>query len=1025
MSVRGGMPVDAPVHGPENPAALLIEVSGEALYLVSLDGRICYWSAAAESLFGFSAEQATAENAVNLLTDPEHREAARATLAEGAETGYAFAELTRRTRTEQTLTTRVSVRRMAESQDGGPWLAIAEQDLTAMRRTEEQLFAELRASEDAQALFQSVLDSARDIAIVAVQADGRISLWSAGAERLFACRRADICGPEGRSLLARLTGPDTLPLAEAFERAMDQGSYVGDFDARTRGQRPFPASITARPRYNRFGEPEGVIAVIQDLTERVETLRELDDALDDARRAREAALAAARTKAEFLANMSHEIRTPMNAVLGMLQLLMRSELSNKQADYARKAEGAASDLLHIIDDILDFSKIEAGKLALNAEPFGIDQLLKDIGVILGANVGDKLVEVLFQVDPDLPKALVGDSHRLKQILINLCGNALKFTERGEVVLSVTRAVDDNAREFVRFSVRDTGIGMTPSQQQRLFKAFSQAEAGTTRRFGGTGLGLVICQRLVKLMGGEMGLESEPGVGSTFSFAVPLPEAGNEVELPSRRMRPPELLDLRVLIVDDNELAREIISELARSLGWRVDVAASGAEALELVGACLRRGHSYDIAFVDWAMPGMDGWETIRAMRGLAAPLGLPTSVIMVTAHTREAMEDQRSNESDLIGDFLVKPVTASDLFDAVSNTLGTAEGPSFITQASELRRLEGLKILVVEDNLNNQQIALELLEYEGAQVDLADGGVQAIEALRSDSKGYDVVLMDIQMPDMDGYTATRRIRSELGLKSLPIIAMTANVMPADREAAQAAGMDGHIGKPYHVETVIETVLQHCGREVGAAPPAAHGALPPSPPGFDFASALNRLGGNQMLYAKQAHAFAVRARTDLARTREFMAQGDLPSATRELHTLRGLAGTLGALSFASELRVLEDRVKTGETPDSLDQDFERLNVMAAEAGNALSALSATLEAGFQPAPTGKPTASDDTRCAQVLAELETLVEQSNMRAVECYAELLSAGTALDGVLLRSVGDALDSLDFPAALAPLRKLKESLQ
>ncbi len=1011
---------------PADPASALLVVAHEALYLTDLEGNICYWSPSAEQMFGFDAERALGSDACALLCTDDDQTVARSAVEEAAGTGYAFAELGRRTAAGGQLVTRVSLRRVDE-QDGA-WLAVSEQDLTDIQRAEQQLFQELQRSETARELFRNVLDSARDIGIVAVEADGSISLWSSGAERLFACRRADICGPDGARLLEGLTMPDAVPLPRAFQLASEQGSYEADFQACTKGKRPFSASISARPRFNRYGEPDGVIAVIQDLTLRMETLIERDEALKEARAAREAALSAAKTKSEFLANMSHEIRTPMNAVLGMLQLMMRTDLNRKQLDYAGKAESAARDLLHIIDDILDFSKIEAGRLSLEQQPFALGSLLKDVGVILGANIGDKSVEVLFKVDPALPEAIVGDVHRLKQVLINLSGNALKFTETGEVVLSVDAVRDSRDREAVRFSVRDTGIGMTPTQQERLFKAFSQADAGTTRRFGGTGLGLVICQRLVRLMGGDIALHSEAGVGSTFSFEIPL-EAAEPSSLPgSRRQGGRDLGDLRVLIVDDNEMAREIIAELAKSLGWRTTVAASGGEALQCVQQALESGESFDIAFVDWAMPGLDGWETIRMMKNLDGQRVLSTAVIMVTAHSREAMEHQRGNEKDLVADFLVKPVTASDLFEAVVNCLDGGESPVHEPTGGE-KRLQGLCVLVVEDNPNNQQIAIELLEYEGADVVLAANGEEGVEAVRADPDRYDVVLMDVQMPVMDGYTATRKIRAELKIKDLPIVAMTANVMQADRDASAEAGMNAHIGKPYDVETVVQTLRDLCGRVPIAA--AADGTatqdevLPGSPQGFDFASAFGRLGRNAGLYASQARSFAARVEIDLERIRELLNAGDIDAAKRDLHTLKGLSATLGAMALANQFKVIERQVHEDASDNAaMDQQWGVARALGKEAVTELLALASTLEETVAGATDKAMPSPAPDHLTDLIAELEELIEQSNMRALEVFSQLRSLAAEKHPRPVAALGAALESLDFPAAAQPLRELKMAL-
>ncbi|MDP3614249.1 MAG: PAS-domain containing protein, partial [Rubrivivax sp.] len=423
----------------------------------------------------------------------------------------------------------------------------------------------------------------------------------------------------------------------------------------------------------------------------------------------EAAQKASVAKSQFLANMSHEIRTPMNAILGMLALLRKTELSARQADYAVKTEGAARSLLGLLNDILDFSKVEAGKMTLDAHPFRIDQLLRDLSVIVSASVGAKPVEVLFDVDPALPRQLVGDAMRLQQVLLNLTGNAIKFTARGEVVLSIRVLKQDAVSVNMEIAVRDTGIGIAPENQARIFSGFTQAEASTTRRFGGTGLGLAISQRMVTMMGGELQLDSALGRGSRFHFAITLPvvsDATAAADTPRRVRAAP----LRALVVDDNPTAREVLQRMGDSLGWTINVADSGQAALDQLQAQAALGIVFDAIFVDWQMPGLDGWATSQRIRALCGAGKTPV-IVMVTAHGREMLAQRSEADQALLDGFLVKPVTPSMLFDAIADAgLGHGPaGPLRIAGAASAQRLAGLRLLVVEDNLNNQQVARELL----------------------------------------------------------------------------------------------------------------------------------------------------------------------------------------------------------------------------------------------------------------------------------------------------------------------------
>ena len=482
---------------------------------------------------------------------------------------------------------------------------------------------------------------------------------------------------------------------------------------------------------------QGFVALTLDVSvvKRAEIdLRHLNGALAVERdRAEQASVA----KGQFLANMSHEIRTPMNAILGMLRLLQKTPLTPRQLDYASKTERAAHSLLKLLNDILDFSKVEAGKMTLDPRPFALDTVLRDLSVILSSNLGQKPVEVLFDVDPELPGCFIGDDMRLQQVLVNLAGNALKFTSTGEVVVAVRRVALEPDGCRLQFSVRDTGIGIPLEQQQNIFSGFSQAEASTTRRFGGTGLGLSICQRLVGLMGSRIEVESVPGRGSTFRFELMLPvEAGAQSD--------DDTGPQRVLVVDDNQTARTVLSNMVESLGWSVDLASDGEQAIAMVDSRLAAGTPYDVVFVDWQMPGMDGWETgqrLREIAGSDAPL-----LLMVTAHDREKLAERSPEDHALLNGFLVKPVTASMLRDAVMEAQGRTRSRAV---ASGGPRLAGLRLLVVEDNLNNQQVAQELLEDEGAHVTLADDGQQGVAAVAAADPQFDAILMDVQMP-VDG-----------------------------------------------------------------------------------------------------------------------------------------------------------------------------------------------------------------------------------------------------------------------------------
>jgi len=635
---------------------------------------------------------------------------------------------------------------------------------------------------------------------------------------------------------------------------------------------------------------------------------ELD--VTELKEAREAARQANAAKGQFLANTSHELRTPMNAIIGMLTLLHATQLSVRQADYVAKADGAARSLLALLNDILDFSKIEAGKLVLDPRPFRLESLMRDLSVILSSNLRSEEVEILFDLDPALPPVLVGDDMRLRQVLINLGGNAVKFTERGEVVVGVRLLGRAGGQARLEFSVSDTGIGIAPDLRTRIFEEFTQAEASTVRRYGGTGLGLAISQRLVKLMGGTLELAPETGRGSRFFFAVDLPLGQAEAA-----GKTPGAMPLRALFVDDNAVARETLQVQARGLGWEADTASSGEQAIAAVQASAR---PYDAIFVDWRMPQVDGLETAARMRGLPQ-VGQSALVIMVSAQAREAFASLGDGVRNSFDGYLVKPVTASMLRDAVLEATGRA-APSE-PSPQDGRELAGLRILVVEDNVNNQQIARELLTWRGATVDIAEDGRQGVDQVVSAPDAYDLVLMDIQMPVMDGYEATRQIR-RAGFATLPIVAMTANVMAGDREACLAAGMNDHVGKPFELDELVATVRRHAARKPAAGvaapePPAAASPAAAVPEAeIDLAAAVRRLGGDAGFYRQLYPSVRSDAETMLARLEQLLAGRQRDEAARLFHTIKGHAGTIGASTLARVAAEAEQAMRaTGTDPEA--------------------------------------------------------------------------------------------------------------
>lgn len=744
----------------------------------------------------------------------------------------------------------------------------------------------------------------------------------------------------------------------------------------------------------------------------------------DLKDARDKAESASQSKGQFLANMSHEIRTPMNAILGMLKLAQRTDLDAQQRDYVSKSESAAQSLLSLINDILDFSKIEAGKMSLESEPFQIEQLMRGLGVVLSANSGAKKIEVLFDVDPQLPQVLVGDAMRLQQVLINLGGNAVKFTANGQVTISLQKIDQRSDAVTVRFAVQDTGIGIAPEHQAHIFSDFSQAEGSTTRRFGGTGLGLSICRRIVNLMGSDLNVESALDQGSVFSFVLTLPLGQSEPTEPSTTEEPMALP--RALVIDDNLVAGKLTLRMVQSLGWQAQWATSGAQALANITAALEaspRVFPYEAIYVDSVMPDMDGWETIRRINAIVHRDSLARpKIIMVTGGGRETLEQRTVDEQQLLNAFLVKPVTAGMLSEAYAQASTSQMGMRIAGKSRRGRRqLAGMRILLVEDNLINQQVADELLSMEGAIVSLAANGQLGVEAVATAAPQFDVVLMDIQTPVLDGYGATRAIRNDLGLRDLPIIAMTANAMASDRAACLAAGMNEHVGKPFDIAKLVSLLLRVTGlHSAGGAPsdgPQVPGNRPPlsEVPGLDLATALARMSGMHTLYVRTARDFSKVLDAMVFELHHCTDQGDRVGAQLRLHTLKGNAGTLGATDLMACASALEKQCKSDNWVEQLRLGFGELSTLCATTqGNlalAIAGIGATESELSGLAPASQIQSDPAVRVA-ALRELAALAKGSDLLVLQRYAELRENLSGLPEDFLEQMEQAIQNLELDA-------------
>ena len=764
----------------------------------------------------------------------------------------------------------------------------------------------------------------------------------------------------------------------------------------------------------------------------------LEDRIAD--RTRELA-AAARAKSDFLANMSHEIRTPMNAIIGMSHLISKTSLDARQKEYIRKVQMASQHLLGIINDILDFSKIEAGKLSIEEIDFELDKVLDNLSGLIMEKASAKGLELVFMVDKEVPFSLLGDPLRLGQILINYANNAVKFTEKGEIDIVIRlddSQPDDPGSIRLHFGVKDTGVGLTEEQISRLFQSFSQADASTTRQYGGTGLGLAISKSLAELMQGTVGVTSTPGVGSTFWFTACFKKSSrirNWVPAPHLRSR-------HVLVVDDNENARLVLTDLLESMTFRVETVASGVEAINAVNAADRAGDTFDLIFMDWQMPGMDG---ISAASEIARQsLSHQPRCVIVTAFGREEVIHAATDAG--VFDVLMKPVNASVLFDVAVRLLGgeDAAANTHVGKVREavddllndnssvmerMRAIAGTRILLAEDNEFNQDVAVDLLTQAGLEVEVAGNGEIAVAMTLANPP--DLILMDMQMPVMDGVTATQRLRQHPQFATVPILAMTANAMPEDRQRCLDAGMNDHIAKPIDPDALFATLLHHLLAQPLAtvthhsshtASPTEANPAPTADPldavqGLVWRDGLKRHLNNRSGYEKMLRRFQT-SQADTANTlRQSLAQGDTASAERQAHTLKGIAGTLGAEQLQSYSGVLEMALRQGVPP----QDCTAMvQAVEAELHRLLKALHSALPVATQ---TATPVAFDAESLAAarpLLIQLDALLTDFDADAVTYYEDHAESFRAALGQQAAALETALNRYDFEAASQLLREI-----
>ena len=780
-----------------------------------------------------------------------------------------------------------------------------------------------------------------------------------------------------------------------------------------------------------------LVAFVQDISERHRAQKELENHRNhletlveertaDMQKAMEIAEKATKVKSEFLANMSHEIRTPLNAIIGFAHLAMQTGLDEIQFDYVKKIQGSSKALLGVINDILDFSKIEAGRLNMESVDFSLTEVFDNVINLIGITAREKDLEVIFDLAADLPDAFVGDPLRLGQILTNLAGNAVKFTHKGEIVLGCKLIASDKENAELEFYVKDSGIGMSREQQDKLFQSFSQADASTTRKYGGTGLGLFICKSLVKLMNGGIRVESREQEGTTFYFTVSLKQA-KSAPVPALS-NDPELHHKRILVVDDNDVCRMVLSDMLEKMSFEVAGAQSAKAALEAVQAA--KDNPFDLILMDWQMPETDG---LAASKQIKESLNVDVpSIIMVSAYAGEDLRQQVGNIG--LKGCLTKPVSPSMLLNAVLTALGKKAaadsfGPKFLDELPDTKAVKGAKLLVVEDNEINRQVARGILENNGFVVEMAVNGRLGVEAVQKTA--YSAVLMDIHMPEMDGYTAARKIRQDDRFKDLPIIAMTANAMAGDREKAINAGMNDHVAKPIIVRQLIAALCKWIDPETvdpGKGDPPPEKETPKKQaaadfdplPGINTRDGLERVGGDTVLYNDILEKFSNNQAQAADKIKQAIDDNDLETAKRLAHTAKGVAGNIGAEQIFKTASAVDTALGQNDIKKA-EQLLPELDDRIAEAVSGILGLRERLskKAGAEDRANVSPEA-----VKQVLFELNELLENDDTHARAVVQQLdkmvpKDCKTAL-AKLSQQVGD----YEFEEAISTLKQIYRML-
>ncbi|MDH2436202.1 CHASE domain-containing protein [Pokkaliibacter sp. MBI-7] len=1006
--------------------AAIVANSADAIIGKTLEGVVISWNRGAELIFGYSAEEALGRPLIDLIVPKQRRKEELDILSTIAQGRIVPNFETRRQRKDGSLVdVSVTVAPIADATGKVVGASKTLRDITLQKEAEQRIH-ELNAwLEHEVEVRTSELQSARDQLLMASDiAQLGIWTWLPASNRLewntkmFELYSQPLVLKEGGlsySHWRERVHPDDVAATESLLQNALAGQ--GKFDTVFRILLPDnDVRYIQAAAYIEWGE-DGLPLRLTGINRDITAEQELEGWL---RRAKEQADQASSTKSSFLANMSHEIRTPMNAVLGMLELVRQTELTAKQRDYVSKAHIAGRSLLGLLNDILDYSKIDAGKLELDPQPFDLEALLQELAVVLTGLLHKPDVELMFDIDPYFPASLMGDSLRLQQVLTNLASNAVKFTECGQVVIRVRHEMTSHQSLHLRVEVEDSGIGISPEQQERIFEGFTQAEASISRRFGGTGLGLVISRHLIQMMGGTLQLESELGRGSRFWFDVELavPEG-----VPLAMSKPAAVR--RILLIEDNAVSRQVMVAMLQRLGWQVTEAASGNDGLAAARQTLEQGGEFDAVLLDWYLPDLDGVAVGHALKALPWADRCP-SILMITAYGQEHLNAVMSLPNCPFTDYLSKPVTPQQLVSTVDLAVN---GGKAIPQPSAIvhkPRLTGVRILIVEDNAFNRQVAAELLINEGAEIRLAVDGQQGIEAVHEYADQLDVVLMDVQMPRVDGLEATRQLRADGRFARLPIVAMTANASGADREACLAVGMDAHLGKPLDIEAMVATistmVAEHVAKPVKAATPKETGLVLTDDSEDPI---LSRFGGMGDLYLSLLPGFRQNSAELLQKLRIYVADRQTDEIKAVLHTLKGSSGTMGAMLFSARMAALEKEYRHTEAgfsltmaaidqlQEELEQELQQLQQLAARY---VTGQNAVVQEGLW--------TEEEWRIH--LRSLRELLDTSNMRALE-HIDLFPLGQISgqeNRIHINEVLQRVRDLDFSGASRLISAILEDM-